>query len=97
MTSTTQNNQQFIDMKNEFTDPNVNHKVLLLELENRIKDLQFDLNQIRDPEVRGFATKVYTELKCTYFTFMGKALELEHDMIVEQLLQNVNQGGSENE
>ena len=51
----------------EFTDPNRNLEITLMELRDRIEKIRLDLTQINDSEVRGFAEKVYIDLRIQYF------------------------------
>ena len=83
----------------EFEDPNLNYKILLAEMRERIVDLQYDLNNIKDPEVYGFAVKLYIQLKNRYFDLMVQAMHIEHNIVSEQALSVIAQslGGEENE
>lgn len=98
MTSTIPNNQSFSE-DDEFSDPNWNYAILLAELRERIVNLQYDINNIKDPEVLGFATELYTKLKNNYFDLMVASMDLEHDIRIERILQSIedNLGGHENE
>ena len=51
----------------EFDNPDVNYYVLSQELKQRIQNIQLDMQSIRDPELRGCAEKLYTELKAEFF------------------------------
>lgn len=86
MTSTIQNNRSFSE-EDEFEDPNWNYAILLTELKERIKDLQYDLNNIKDPEVLGFAASLYIKLKRDYFNLLVQSMNLEHDIRIEQSLK----------
>ena len=65
-----------MDIDEEFNDPNTNFLILMKELEQRIKTLQNDLQVIQDPELRGFANKLYRKLKVEYFYLLKSDLEL---------------------
>ena len=94
MTTTIQNRQT--NEEDEFDDPNWNYAILMAELKGRIVDLQYDLNNIRDPEVLGFANSLYLKLKKDYFALMVNSMDLEHDIRVERALDNLA-GGNLNE
>ena len=51
----------------EFDDPDVNYYILTQELRQRIQNIQLDRESIRDPELRGHAERIYTNLKAEYF------------------------------
>lgn len=111
MTSTIPNNNQDnedpfdisrIPMDQEFINPNVNYRILIIELRERIMNLQHDRNAIKDPELRGYAEKLYFNLKQEYFNLLSKDLSLQHQMIVEEGLSYIshsieNLGGSNDE
>ena len=61
----------------EFTDPNRNLEVTLMELRDRIEKIRIDLTQINDAEVRGFAEKVYIDLRIKYFKLIRDDLTLQ--------------------
>lgn len=97
MTSTIQNNQ--FTEEDEFSDPNWNYAILLTELKERIVDLQYDINNIRDPELLGVATKLYTDLKNNYFNLLVVSMNLEHDIRMERTFTSIEKdlGGNEHE
>ncbi len=94
MTTTIQNRQ--VSEDDEFNDPNWNYAILMTELKDRIVDLQYDLNNIRDPEVLGLAHSIYIKLKKDYFDLMVQSMNLEHDIRIERSLENMI-GGNSNE
>ena len=51
----------------EFQNPDTNYFVLMEELKTRLINIQLDLQNIRDPEVKGIAQKIYSDLKMEYF------------------------------
>lgn len=51
----------------EFQNPDTNYFVLMEELKTRLINIQLDLQNIRDPEVKGIAQKIYSDLKIEYF------------------------------
>lgn len=51
----------------EFKDPDTNYFVLMEELKARLINIQLDLQNIRDPEIKGIAQKIYSDLKIEYF------------------------------
>lgn len=51
----------------EFDDPDTNYYILTKELQQRIQNIQLDRQSIRDPELRGHAERIYSELKAEYF------------------------------
>lgn len=51
----------------EFNNPDNNYYILMEELKTRLMNIQLDLQSIRDPEIRGFAQKIYSDLKLEYF------------------------------
>ena len=61
----------------EFTDPNRNLEITLMELRDRIEKIRLDLTQINDSEVRGFAEKVYIDLRIQYFKLIRDDLTLQ--------------------
>lgn len=61
----------------EFTDPNRNLEITLMELRDRIEKIRLDLTQINDSEVRGFAEKVYIDLRVQYFKLIRDDLTLQ--------------------
>lgn len=61
----------------EFTDPNRNLEITLMELRDRIEKIRLDLTQINDAEVRGFAEKVYIDLRIKYFKLIRDDLTLQ--------------------
>ena len=61
----------------EFTDPNRNLEITLMELRDRIEKIRLDLTQINDSEVRGFAEKVYIDLRIKYFKLIRDDLTLQ--------------------
>lgn len=61
----------------EFTDPNRNLEITLMELRDRIEKIRLDLTQINDAEVRGFAEKVYIDLRIQYFKLIRDDLTLQ--------------------
>ena len=61
----------------EFTDPNRNLEITLMELRDRIEKIRLDLTQINDSEVRGFAEKVYIDLRIKYFNLIRDDLTLQ--------------------
>lgn len=54
----------------EFDHPDTNYYILMEELKNKIKNIQLDLQSIRDPELKGFAEKRYSDLKIEYFRLL---------------------------
>ena len=102
MTTTTPNDEllrQNIDFDKEFNDAETNYYILLFELKDRIVNLQSDLNTIKDPEVKGCAQKLYTELKVKYFEILVKDLTLQHFALTDRLAVEMssNQGGKKDE
>lgn len=91
MTTTTPTNNivRSVSQEDEFGDPNVNYEILMAELRDRIINLQYDLNNIRDPEVLGFASNLYLKLKNNYFKLMTDSMNLQHDLIIEQTLDHI--------
>lgn len=69
---------QRIDLEEEFFNPNVNYEVLMGNLRNKILMLEEDINNIKDPEVKGFAENKMIELRKEYFNFLKIDLELQH-------------------
>lgn len=61
----------------EFMDPNRNFLIVMAELRQRIQRLQLDILHITDEELKGFAMKIYTELRLEYFDMMYKDLRLQ--------------------
>ena len=61
----------------EFTDPNRNLEITLMELRDRIEKIRLDLTQINDSEVRGFAEKIYIDLRIKYFNLIRDDLTLQ--------------------
>lgn len=66
-----------VDVDKEFTDSDYNFFILMAELKDRLIDLQLDIKDIKDPEVKGFAVKTYTKLKIEYFNLIAKSIELQ--------------------
>lgn len=97
MTSTIQNKS--FTQEEEFEDPNWNYAILLTEQKERIINLQYDMNNIRDPELLGFATKLYTDLKNNYFNLLVISMNLEHDIRMEQTFSSIEKdlGGAQDE
>lgn len=61
----------------EWFDINSNVSVTLIELRNRIENLRLDTIQINDPEVKGFAEKLYTNLRIEYYKILRDDLTLQ--------------------
>lgn len=61
----------------EFLNPNTNFNTLMMELRNRIENIRLDTIHINDPELKGVAEKLYTELRLEYFKLMRDDLELQ--------------------
>lgn len=59
------------------------------ELESTLKNLQLDLQQIRDPQVRGFAENLYLQYKKEFIKLIETDLTLTK-MFEEQEVQDEN-------
>ena len=72
---------QRIDIEKEFLDPNLNYEILLRKLRSRIINLEYDVKEIKDPIVKGFAEKELIKMRETYFGYLKTDLELQHLML----------------
>lgn len=61
----------------EFINPNRNYETLMVELRDRIEKLRLDTIHINDPELKGIAEKLYTDLRIKYFKLMRDDLTLQ--------------------
>lgn len=61
----------------EFINPNRNYETLMAELRDRIEKLRLDTIHINDPELKGIAEKLYTDLRIKYFKLMRDDLTLQ--------------------
>lgn len=61
----------------EFINPNRNFETLMAELRDRIEKLRLDTIHINDPELKGIAEKLYTDLRIKYFKLMRDDLTLQ--------------------
>ena len=61
----------------EFINPNRNYETLMAELRDRIEKLRLDTIHINDPELKGIAEKLYTDLRIRYFKLMRDDLTLQ--------------------
>lgn len=60
-----------------FADPNANFSFLMNELQARINNIEVDLTHIQDPEIKGLAQKVHSDLCIKYFNLMRDDLKLQ--------------------
>ena len=65
-----------IDLTQEFNSPDVNLIILLQEMEQELRLMQLDINQIQSPILRGLAQKEYLKYKEKFFYLLAKDLEL---------------------
>lgn len=61
----------------KFMNPNANFDYTTNELRVRITNLELDLININDPELKGFAQKLHTELSIQYFKLLRDDLTLQ--------------------
>ena len=61
----------------EFTNPNRNFDILMMELQNRIEKLRLDTIHCNDAEIKGLAEEKYTKLRIEYFKLMRDDLNLQ--------------------
>ena len=54
----------------EFYDSDTNYSILMEELKQRLINIQLDRQSIRDPEIRGHAERIYSQLKTEYFRLL---------------------------
>lgn len=54
----------------EFYNTDTNYSILMEELKQKLINLQLDLQNIRDPEVKGYTERIYTKLKIEYFRLL---------------------------
>jgi len=97
MTSTIPNNDVQDFVGDEFLDPNENYGILLIEMRERLLNLQHDIPLIEDPEVKGFAQKVYTELKLEYFSILTSDMTLQCRMRTQYAIENLKLEVDKNE
>ena len=72
---------QEIDPDDEFSDPNLNYRVLMSKLRTRINDLEKDVKNICDPVIKGLAVQELIETRETYFGYLKIEIELQHLML----------------
>jgi tyrosine-protein phosphatase YwqE len=73
----------------EFLDPNMNYRILLTELRERLQNLQHDIEAIQDQEVKGLATQIYTDLKIQYFKLLRDDLYLQEKFSTQQIYEDI--------
>lgn len=61
----------------KFENPNSNFNFTTNELRVRITNLELDLININDPELKGFAQKLHTDLSIKYFKLLRDDLTLQ--------------------
>lgn len=61
----------------KFVNPNANFDYTTNELRVRIINLELDLININDPELKGFAQKLHTDLSIKYFKLLRDDLTLQ--------------------
>lgn len=76
-----------ISQDEEFLDPNVNYRILMAELRERIVKLQHDINNIQDEVILGLAQKEYTDLKIRYFKLLRDDLFLQTKFVTQGILE----------
>lgn len=70
-----------------FNDPNANFSFLMNELQARINNIEVDLTHIQDPEIKGVAQKIHSDLCIQYFNLMRDDLKLQ------KLFEEVEENG----
>lgn len=69
---------QKIDSEEEFINPNVNYNVLMSKLRAKIINLEQDVVNIQDPNVKGYAYQELLKTRKEYFNYLKVDLELQH-------------------
>lgn len=69
---------QRIDVTEEFSNPNINYDIFMRKMKNRIENLEEDINNIKDPKVKGFAEEEVMKMRQKYFDYLKVDLELQH-------------------
>ena len=77
-----------ITAEEEFLDPNINYRVLLAEVREELETLQQDLQNIQNPQLKGYAKKMYIDLKIKYFKLLRDDLTLQVRYSNQQILEN---------
>jgi hypothetical protein len=73
----------------EFLDPNMNYRILLTELRERLQNLQHDIEAIQDQEIKGLAIQIYTDLKIQYFKLLRDDLYLQEKFSTQQIYEDI--------
>lgn len=73
----------------EFLNPEINYRILLSELRQKLETLQEDLSKIQDPAVLGFAEKQYLHYKERYFNILVYDLDLKHREVIRNNLDGI--------
>ena len=73
----------------EFLNPEINYKVLLSELRQKLERLQKDMQIIEDPTVFGFAEKLYLHYKEKYFSILVYDLDMQHEKAKHDVMNDI--------
>lgn len=67
-----------IEPDDEFLDPNVNYRILMSILQNRILVLEKDFENVQDASVKGYIQQELFDARKEYFNYLKIDLELQH-------------------